>query len=508
MNPIPLLLTSAMCSLSAPCFANGSDYGEGLQNLTPSVVLENTNGSRDHWQAIGRLATGLGNCTATLLDTRDEPERPGTPAYVLTAGHCIELTNGNIVTDRPVNGTLTFNYFTDSTAFKTYPLKTTTWRSIQGVDMAIVELDVSLQKLIENGIQPLKLAREKPADGTDVLIVGAPYGFDQNTLRMSACALQPAQEIVEGAWVWRNTFMTRCQDVRGGGSGSPLLDRASNEIVGVIGTGNFDESLVPCRVDAPCTPVGEAYQAIPGNVYGNPTAFLNGCFVEGRIAKKPPSSCQLFPAFTIDTDATTLESYQRVKHQDDGSIAIPTWNYRFSISTGFYRHKTVRKAMECESPHHYSDAEGSTNAFINSEIGREPGLYFLCIVGVDSATQKPESGLLKNALSLPVEILDNKPTTPPGLSIVTEVYVALAKAEEPHRTYSIKYGPVATTDCVQPENYRNDVDMDFFIPGHDLPGKLCSIAYDKSGQASEPRVDLLPAAGTQEAATLKAEVAN
>ncbi|WP_458378009.1 trypsin-like serine peptidase [Pseudomonas fluorescens] len=508
MNPIPLLLTSAMCSLSAPCFANGSDYGEGLQNLAPSVVLENTNGSRDHWQAIGRLATGLGNCTATLLDTRGEPERPGTPAYVLTAGHCIELTNGNIVTDRPVNGTLTFNYFTDSTAFKTYPLKTTTWRSIQGVDMAIVELDVSLQKLIENGIQPLKLAREKPVDGTDVLIVGAPYGFDQNTLRMSACALQPAQEIVEGAWVWRNTFMTRCQDVRGGGSGSPLLDRASNEIVGVIGTGNFDESLVPCRVDAPCTPVGEAYQAIPGNVYGNPTAFLNGCFVEGRIAKKPPSSCQLFPAFTIDTDATTLESYQRVKHQDDGSIAIPTWNYRFSISTGFYRHKTVRKAMECESPHHYSDAEGSTNAFINSEIGREPGLYFLCIVGVDSATQKPESGLLKNALSLPVEILDNKPTTPPGLSIVTEVYVALAKAEEPHRTYSIKYGPVATTDCVQPENYRNDVDMDFFIPGHDLPGKLCSIAYDKSGQASEPRVDLLPAAGTQEAAPLKAEVAN
>lgn len=509
MNSIPLLVISAVCSLCTPCFANGSDYGEGLQNLTPSLVLENTDGSRDHWQGIGRLTTGLGNCTATLLDTRDEREQPANPAYVLTAGHCIERTNGNVVTDRPVNGTLTFNYFTDSTAFKTYPLKTTTWRSMQGVDMAIVELDVSLQMLIENGVQPLKLARETPADETDVLIVGAPKGFDQNTLRMSACALQSAQDIVEGPWVWRNTLMTRCQDIRGGGSGSPLLDRASNEIVGVIGTGNFDEHLVPCRENAPCTPVGEVYQAIPGNVYGNPTAFLNGCFEQGRIAKNPPSSCQLFPAFTVDTGATTLESYQRVKHQDDGSIAIPTWNYRFSISTEFYRHKTVRKAMECESPHRYSDAERSANAFISSEIGSEPGLYFLCIVGVDSATQKPESGLLKNALSLPVEILDDKPTTKPALSIVTEVFVTLATAEEPHRTYSIKYGPAATTDCNQPENYRNDMEMDFFVPSDKLPGKLCSIAYDKSGQASEPRVDVLSlATDAHEVASPKAEVAN
>lgn len=494
MNATHVFLSSALCLVCTPGFANSIDYGEGLQSLEPSRLLDNTDGARDHWQGIGRMTTDLGNCTATLLDTRDESAPSATPAYVLTAGHCIERSNGNIITDQPLNGTVTFNYFTDNSGFKTYPLKTTTWRSIQGVDMAIVELDASVHKLIEDGVQPLKLAPETPAQGTEVLIVGAPKVDDQTTLRMAACALQPSQEIVEGSWVWRNTLMTRCQDVRAGGSGSPLLDRDSNEIVGVIGTGNFDDSIVPCSFHAPCTPIEGTFQAVPGNVYGSPTAFLNGCFAQGQIARKPPSSCQLYPAFTVDTSVTHLQSYQRVKQQDDGSPVTPTWNYRFSISTDFYRHKTVRTAMECESPHHYSDAHASTDAFINSEIGSEPGFYFLCILGVDSARQEPDSGLMKNALSLPIEILDDTPTTPPDLSILSEVFVSLAKEEKPHRTYSMKYGPPATTDCHQLDGYRSNDDMEFFIAGYDLPGKLCTIAFDKSGQASEPRVDLLDTA--------------
>lgn len=503
-----LFFISVTCSLGPPCVAQNRDYGESLEKFTASRVLQNLDGSHDHWQGIGRLQINGGTCTATLMDTRDEPASRPTPAYVLTAGHCIELTNGNVVTDRPVSGTMQFNYFADVPTFKSYPLKAVTWRSIQGVDMAIVELDVSLQKLIEDDIQPLKLARDTSASGTDVLIVGAPKGFDEVTLRMAACTLQPAVEVVEGAWVWRNTLMTRCQDIRGGSSGSPLLDRYSNEIVGVIETGNFDSDIIPCREHAPCTPVGNDYAAVPGNVYGNPVAFLNGCFLEGSIAKNPPSSCQLYPAYTVKSAANTQDRYRRVKQSLEGSMVIPTWNYRFSISTDFYRHKTVRTAIDCESPHHYSDAVSSTDTFIDAEIGSDPGFYFLCILGVDASMQKPETGLLKNALSLPVEVLDNKPTPHPDLSIKADVNVTLAQTEEPYRTYSIKFGPVATTDCHQPDKYIDNMDMDFWVVNEKLPGKLCTIAYDKSGQASEPRIDLLsPVTGTHEATSPNLRVA-
>ena len=51
------------------------------------------------------------------------------------------------------------------------------------------------------------------------------------------------------------------------------------------------------------------------------------------------------------------------------------------------------------------------------------------------------------------------------------------------------------------------MDMDFWIDSEELPGKLCSIAYDKSGQASEPRTDLLsPVTGIHKAASSNAQI--
>jgi V8-like Glu-specific endopeptidase len=490
MKTIYLLLSGILCLSSALSVAHSKDYGEGLQNFTESKVLKNEDGSHNHWRGIGRFITKLGNCTATLLDTQDPSVPLPTPAYVLTAGHCIELTNANIVTNKPISGFMQFNYFTD-TAPQNYVLKKIAWRSIQGVDLTIVELDVSLQTLLKEGIQPLRLATSRPADGTDALIVGAPLGFDEITLRMAACTLQQAAEIVEGRWVWRNTLMTRCKDIEGGSSGSPLLDRSTNEIIGVIGTGNLTIQAYPCERHAPCTPAGGRYIAIPGDVYGNPTNFLSGCFVQGRLVQDETSFCPLYPVFSVSAAADSPQRYRRIGKNDDGSTEIPTWNYHFTINTPFYRHKTVRTAVDCEKPQDYSGVTSARDAFINTGIGDQVGMYFLCIAGVDSADQRPSEGLIKNVLSLPVEILANAPTAQPELSFSAGVQVLTSENEPPGRTYAYKFGATGTTDCSDKTDYSTSEYLYAWLDNSDLPGTFCTIAYDISGQASEPRMDIL-----------------
>lgn len=408
MNSISLLIISTLAVTSSISVAETRDYGKGMQNFTAPTLLDNVSSSLDHWQGIGRLRTE-GVCTATLLDTRSKTGIQRPPAYVLTAGHCINLSNGRIDRNAPISGTITFNYFKDGTKFKTYDLKKVKWRSMQGVDMAIVELSVSLQTLISHGIQPLKLARATPAYDSAVLIVGAPQS---STLELAACTLQPASDVIEGVWTWRNNFMTRCKGIQNGSSGSPLLDRYSNEIIGVVGTGNQDPTLIPCEINAPCTFTGNAYSAILGNVYGNPVAHIRDCFFTGFMVE---NFCELYPTFNIETDDATPALYKNIKIPHDNEFTPPVWNYKFSIDTAFFRHKTVSTAKMCESPEGYSTAIHSANAYINDKIGTQPGRYFLCIIGTSSAAQEIKPGLLRNALSIPAVLTIDESVSAPDL---------------------------------------------------------------------------------------------
>ncbi|MCU1760375.1 serine protease [Pseudomonas sp. 14P_8.1_Bac3] len=403
MKSIPLLFISAFGLMGTTAFADTRDYGEGVRNLTNEMTLDEP---RDHWRGIGRLRNDSA-CTATLIDTLHRTD-VHTPAYVLTAGHCIDRSNGKITTHQPIRGSMFFNYFLDDAAVKSYPLKSVKWRSMQGVDIAVVELDISLQTLVAEGIKPLKLAAATPAKGSDVLIVGAPLN---SILTMAACTLQPAADVVEGKWVWRNNFMTRCKDIREAHSGSPLLDRYTNEIIGVVGTVNDDPSLTPCSLNAPCTPTKKGYEAIQGNVYGNPVAHLSSCFRSGFMLEK---NCPLYPTFNVDTVDKVAAVNKTIKKSKNGRAITPTWDYRFTIDTAYFRHKTVRVAKQCESPRHYSPAINSIDGFIDSRIGTRPGRYFLCIIGMQSEDQALEPGLLRNALSVPV-VLTSEDTNAPAL---------------------------------------------------------------------------------------------
>lgn len=152
----------ALIALLQGCASvNRYDWGEGAANFAPAERLANADGRYAHWQAIGRVEVEGGmTCSGTLIDTR-EPGTVSNPAYVLTSGHCThpEIGNNEVIVNQPAKGRVTFNYFFDTQPHsRSYAVGRIGWSTLRGQDISIVELATSLEQLISDGIEPLKLA--------------------------------------------------------------------------------------------------------------------------------------------------------------------------------------------------------------------------------------------------------------------------------------------------------------------------------------------------------------
>lgn len=468
-----------------PLSSQARDFGEGLGNLSPSTVLENLDGRYNHWNGIGRImAKGGMHCTATLIDTRDPDSPADAPAYLLTNGHCLEKQNGLIVTNRPVEGEVLFNYFTD-TQPHSFALKRINWSSMQGVDLAIVELQQPLSALIAAGIEPMAIARELPPVGGDILLVGAPLKPGTGHLRLAACTRQESSDVLEQPWFWRNSVKNQCRDASEGSSGSPILSRGSNEVFAVLNTstqGSGNSLELPENFPVPS----------PDSSYGSAVTFLRSCFASGELVEDP-QECALFPTWSI-TFKAPAKRYAKIGQSADGQPVYPTWDLRLTLDTPFYRYKQVDRASECESPHHYSTALPAENARIDEVIGKNPGIHLLCIIGTKAADERPSLGMMRNALTLAVELLPAGPTAAPKLLITptgTGYNVSFGYDPRLFSHYSVKYGPPGSTDCSDPAGQRKTTPRQVHFSSNKLPLKLCTLAYDLNGQPSAVREDLL-----------------
>ena len=482
-------LIAGLClSLAAlPLAAQTRDFGEGLANLAPSRLLENHDGRSAHWSGIGRLEiTGEYSCTASLIDTRSPDSPDDAPAYLLTSGHCAEKRNGLMVTDRTVEGTIKFNFFADSEA-QTFALKRVNWSSMQGIDIALIELQAPLNSVIAAGIQPLRIAEGIAPQGQDILLVGAPLHLDDGHLRIAACTQQASGDVLEQPWFWRHTMKNQCRDAREGGSGSPLLHRISNEMFAVMGTttqGSTQATTVELPLGFP--------ELSPDSNYGNPVTFLRDCFVDG-VLSQDPQQCPLFPTFSVDFKSAPKQ-HAKMGLDTEGQAIYPGWDLSFTLDTAWYRYKIVDRASECENPDYYSPAIPAKDARIDDTMGPRIGMQLLCIVGVTSVDERPAQGLMRNALTLAVELLAAGPSEAPKLNIKRLLAGYVVTSELDPRLsayYTSKMGPPQSTDCADPQGYKK-FHMSRFVTPSRLPLKICTQAYDLNGQPSAVREDLLP----------------
>ena len=496
------LMTVGAISLLAISLAQAKDYGDGLSNFSEAIALDNAQGRHDHWRAVGRMSIEQGeqkqNCTASLIDSRDDSADASGPAYILTSGHCVTRNALNFSYSVPVSGHIDFDYFVGGVAnVQRIPLKQIVQATMRGKDLALIELDDSLQSLLDKGIEPLAFADEAPKAGTDLMIVGAPSGHeDAPGLRLSLCPFEGAHDLVESIYTARTAQKHRCKGVAPGSSGGPVLARESNRIMGVLSTstgGGKEENR--CQINAPCEiQDGQPAWSSESN-YSSAAIGVQACFSEGRFDTSN-AECVLKPALEVTLGTAYVPNpFGRIKHDEQGNIVLPTWSWQFSLDTPFYRYKTTRSASECESPHHYSDALEAKDALINESVGPDAGMHFLCIIGVDSTTQRPAIEVMNKPVVVAMELAAAGPTRMPELKI--ERSDDGGYTVEPHYSnpqlwvYSFKSGPPGEVQCDDKKGYKPEFGGVKTFSASQLPLQLCSKSYDMSKQASLPRTDLL-----------------
>ncbi|MCH7419927.1 trypsin-like serine peptidase [Pseudomonas mosselii] len=471
---MPMPPTNALASVLALTTLNA------IAAQAVPTPLTNANGENAHWTGIGRLSVPpYTQCIATLIDSREQTSATNGPAYVLTSGHCLSTRNGQIVHDAPAQGTITFNYFIDTPDTRAaFPLKRTVWSSVQGSDLALVELQASLADVMAAGVEPLTLGKRAPA-GSEVVMVGEPSRPDSG-LRAAYCKETDVDSVTDFPWVWRKLKTNDCPTRSEGASGSPVIERANGRVVSVLNSAAVGQACAP---GGACTPM---------NNFAIPVQRVMGCFRNAHVDLSV-EGCDLLPGFQL-AQKPPIRLLKRVASDAQGQPLPATWNMSFSLDTPYYRYKTVRDALACEDPVGYSATLASSENHIDDPIGSQPGRYHLCLIGVQSADQLPSPALMANALSVPLELLaEGSPQVRYSIDRHQAGHVRINwQTDQPYlRRYVLKLGKPDAVDCTNPFGYRRALMSSQVITAAQLPVTLCSRAIDLDGQVSATRSELL-----------------
>jgi hypothetical protein len=459
-----VLIGCLFSSFLSPAQAAPRDIGEGLRNNSISKALKNSEQQYSLWNGIGYLTTQDSACMATLIDTRNFEHKAVGPAYLITSGHCVTAEIGTSKLNQTFDASITFNYFYDTPDnHKTYKVRTANWTSMVGTDMALLEVDKPLALLIENGIVPLKLAPLPPLDRHDVLNVGAPGKFVEKGLRLSACTQEVSRTMSDSISRFPGGLTNQCADLHPGSSGSPMLDRRTNEIISIT------------------SEKGYSYAA----------NFISDCFINGVFTNNS-ENCTLREV-DITVELPSLFTTHAYSHWNSaGKEILPTWDYKFSINSPYYRYKTTRDAINCQDPSRYSAAISSTSPHINSAIGPQTRMHVLCIIGVESQEQKLSSGLLRNTFTHAVYLAEPAPVPNITLSSNRHINITWENSYPEYTTHFFHLGPADSTQCGNHDDPRYKTIAGSGVLYSFSPVKLCSYARrDTEPHLSAIRFDVI-----------------
>lgn len=215
----------------------------------------------------------LSNCSASLVryPTSVSTDR----ALMLTNGHCYEggMPGAGVVYQNRTStrsGTLLSS---TGTNLGTVRADTLLYATMTNTDVALYRLNTTYASIQSSfGVTALTIANTHPVSGTSVFI---PSGYFKQIWNCSINGF--VGTLREDAWTWHDSvrYNTGCNPIHGT-SGSPIVDLASNQLVGINNTGNDDGAM--CTLNNPCEvdPDGTTH-AIQGQSYGQETYWFTTC---------------------------------------------------------------------------------------------------------------------------------------------------------------------------------------------------------------------------------------
>lgn len=166
-------------------------------------------------------------------------------AVIMTNGHCIGMMAGDpkeVIVNRPY--AISVSLYVD----RHTKVRTKSTRILYGLlqphDVAFLELNQTYSQLAAKGIRARPISFSMARVGTRIAIASG-YWNKIYTCRIEAIV----HEIHEAGWVNTQSYKYYCNTAHGT-SGSPVIDLATGDIVGVNYTGN--DSGERCTMDNPC----------------------------------------------------------------------------------------------------------------------------------------------------------------------------------------------------------------------------------------------------------------
>jgi hypothetical protein len=479
---------SVAAALPAPA---GSDADQ--------VLLENAGGTYDAYRGIGRLS-GIGSdCTFVLVKSAPDPTPADAPAYVLSNGHCVGIFDSKaVLVDAPADGgAATFDYFVDAPTRQAVPTKRIAWATMRGVDLAVIELDATLADLEARGYRPWPIAGP-PATGTPLVIVGAPVGAPivdipdaQRFLRAGTCASgESGLRVNEWVWLWDPMTADTCPEILPGNSGSPVLDRTTGSLVGLVNTTTYGSGGgEDCWQGRPCavTPSGEVVAADTN--YAVPLDALAACF-DGGGRFVLGGDCTLDDGMDVQLSGTPIVTNPRIPDPmgapNPSTLQTTVAPAEGSGQTHYRYAYGPLGTTDCTDEAAYGPVRGIAAApLIDDPLPTTEGRVLLCVVGGPSPTPDAAWQSPTHASFAVVYVDTTAPTQPVDFAVngsATDGWTVEPIFDTPtYSAFDVKGGPAAATDCDDPAGYAPYRRFPLFVDASEAPYRYCAIGYDYGG---------------------------